>query len=91
MMLLSLRQAHRCRQPVKLPCCGDFTNFFVLLPFCSHLKCCQSFFNILVSILFPRSLDFLRFLKRESVSFHFSSPSSLYINSVKLSIFLKSY
>jgi len=70
---------------------GFFTNFFVLLPFCSHLKCCQSFFNILVSILFPRSLDFLRFLKRESVSFHFSSPSSLYINGVKLSIFLKSY
>ena len=34
MMLLLLRQAHRCRQPVKLPCCGDFTNFFVLLPFC---------------------------------------------------------
>ena len=66
-------------------------SFFVLLPFCSHLKCCQSFFNILVSILFPRSLDFLRFLKRERVSFHFSSPSSLYNNGVKLSIFLKSY
>ena len=31
----------------------------------------------------------LRFLKRESVSFHFSSPSSLYINSDKLSTFLK--
>ena len=68
---------------------GFFTNFFVLLPFCSHLKCCQPFFNILVSILFPRSLDFLRFLKRERVSFHFSSPSSLYINSDKLSTFLK--
>ena len=24
-------------------------NFFVLLPFCSHLKCCQSFFNIFIS------------------------------------------
>ena len=59
---------------------GFFTNFFVLLPFCSHLKCRQSFFNILVSILFPRSLDILRFLKRESVSFQFSSPSSLYNN-----------
>ena len=70
---------------------GFFTDFFVLLPFCSHLKCCQSFFNILVSILFPRSLDFLRFLKRECVSFHFSSPSSLYNNGVKLSIFLKNY
>jgi len=31
----------------------------------------------------------LRFLKRESVSFHFSSLSSLYINSDKLSTFLK--
>jgi len=33
----------------------------------------------------------LRFLKRESVSFHFSSLSSLYINSDKLSTFLKRY
>ena len=68
---------------------GFFTDFFVLLPFGSHLKCCQSFFNIFVSILFPRSLDFLRFLKRKSVSFHFSSLCPLYNKSDILSNFFK--